>query len=292
MEQFGDKVFFKAHAKHLTAKPGPFNPSSYGTSSALPEVPEEGWSSESRTSDMPSFWSRRLHQRQVLPPKAWRTWSTNLNRQLCKHARCFSRALRKDAVWNPKLDCEGKTGLPTLVTFKRNIIDNNALSSSGPTILNTAMAFKERAGKEYVKDITQWDHAIVYRELWNIDLKQTGVHKQKVKVKVAQELGNMYRMSRDAGNWTYATMFDAQDWDAITSDPAVGVERNDDLADVIMAFGGVAPVYPGTFQQWANNAAGHAHRDTQQRRDRGAAVGEVTTRGVLERRATQGRKQR
>lgn len=148
----------------------------------------------------------------------------------------FSCALTKRAAWNPKLGCEGIKN-----------IDGNALSVRGPMLFNVAMPFEERVGKDYFNRALHSSGT----STWGIDLGHMGMHMKEVKVKVAKELGYMYRMPRDAGNWVYATMFDEQVWDSITGDPTVGTEKKGDLIEFVLAFGSIAHVYPCAFQTWA-----------------------------------------
>lgn len=71
------------------------------------------------------------------------------------------------------------------------------------------------------------------------------VHAQDVKEKVAQELGHTYRMSRDAGNWMCAAIFDEGQCGAITGDPAMGPWKSGDLVEFVPA-----PVSPGASALW------------------------------------------
>lgn len=85
------------------------------------------------------------------------------------------------------------------------------------------------------------------------------VHIQEVKLKVAQELGHMYRMPRDTDKRVYGTIYDEQVWSSITSDPRMGTEKKGDLVEFVMAFGDIAPFYPCAFQQWAKSDIIRAH---------------------------------
>lgn len=73
-------------------------------------------------------------------------------------------ALRQCATWTPKLDCEGKAALTTLVALMQKNTDRNALSVRRPLLLNAAMALKKNIGKELSNCITHWGHAILHLE--------------------------------------------------------------------------------------------------------------------------------
>lgn len=60
-------------------------------------------------------------------------------------------------------------------------------------------------------------------------------------MRVGEELGYMYWMSRAAGKLVYVNMVGEQVCDTVTVDPHVSEEKKGDLVDFVMAFGSVAP---------------------------------------------------
>lgn len=111
-------------------------------------------------------------------------WRRDRTGQERDKSGCFSSAMRKGAVWNPKLDREGKDAASELVTLMHNDIDGIALAVNALMQLNVAMVFKGRVGRDYFKDATHWCHAILCRELWIVDLGPVGAEALEVKVRV------------------------------------------------------------------------------------------------------------
>lgn len=86
---------------------------------------------------------------------------------MCNRSGCFIRALRKGVDWKPKLRCTGHADLPTVVvSLMQRSIDRNALAMCRPLVLNFAIAFKEKVGKDYFKDIMHWGHASIRKSHW------------------------------------------------------------------------------------------------------------------------------
>lgn len=112
---------------------------------------------------------------------------------------------------------------------------------------------RRKVGKAYFKETTYWGHVTLHRKHSGVSLRQLGVHVQEVKMKVVQELGDAYKMSRDAGNWMHATIFDDNQWNANTADPAMGSEEKSDLVHFVLAFGSTALSCPSAFRQWPRN---------------------------------------